>query len=61
MSLPSLAMPAVTMAICSGEAATSNWPMELCANCASVRFCGNLDAAEDTSELTTLPNPNRSA
>ena len=27
MTTPSLAMPAATIAICSGVAVTSNWPM----------------------------------
>ena len=32
ITAPSLAMPAVTMAICSGLAATSYWPMALSAS-----------------------------
>jgi hypothetical protein len=31
MTVPSLPIPATTMAICNGVAATSNWPMADCA------------------------------
>ena len=33
ISLPSLAIAEATMAICSGVAAVSNWPMEDSATC----------------------------
>ena len=41
ISTPSLAIAAVTMAICSGLAATSYWPIELRASWASSRSSGN--------------------
>ena len=41
ITAPSLAMPAVTMAICSGLAATSYWPMALSASWAWSISSGN--------------------
>ena len=33
MTVPPLAMPAATIAICSGVARTSNWPKPVCPVC----------------------------
>ena len=42
MTTPSLAIPALTMAICSGLAATSNWPIALKRQLRGVEVVGEL-------------------
>ena len=45
MTVPPLAIAAATIAICSGVADTSNWPMPDCPVCASSISSGKFDSA----------------
>jgi hypothetical protein len=55
MTSPPLAMPAVTMAVCSGVARTSSWPKADCAVCASSRSGEKTLFALDMGTSIDLP------
>ncbi len=61
ITVPWLAMPATSIAICSGVARTSYWPIADCAVSGGFRSRGNTLGATGIGTFSRVSNPNASA
>ena len=61
MTRPWLAMPAATMAICSGVVRTSNWPIAAWAACGALRSAGTELVETRIGICSESPKPNFAA